>query len=97
MTRITGLGWTGLGWPLLALAACLLALSVVGAVWITHFDDANVGFVMLLQAAPYALAAWLVVSGRAEGANSGRPIDDHPRRRSHKMPYRHRQSGPFIL
>jgi alpha-1,6-mannosyltransferase len=79
VTRITGLGWTGLGWtglgwPLLALVACLLALSVAGAIWITHFDDANVGFVMLLQAAPYALGAWLVVSGRAKGADGGRAL-----------------------
>ena len=69
MTRITGLGW-----PLLALAACLLALSVVGAIWITHFDDANAGVIPLLQAVPYVIAAWLVVSGRIDGANSTRVI-----------------------
>ena len=34
---------TGLDWPLWASAVCLLALSVAGAVAITHFDDPNVG------------------------------------------------------
>ena len=61
---------TGLDWPLLSLAACLLVLSVVGAFWITHFDDGNAGVIPMLQASPYALAAWLVVSGRADGADS---------------------------
>jgi alpha-1,6-mannosyltransferase len=65
---------TGLDWPLLGLAACLLVLSVVGAFWITHFDDANAGTIPLLQAVPYALAAWLVVSGRVDGADSTRAL-----------------------
>jgi alpha-1,6-mannosyltransferase len=65
---------TGLDWPLLGLAACLLALSVAGAIWITHFDDENAGVIALLQAAPYAVAAWLVVSGRMDGADSGRAL-----------------------
>src|SRR6266403_2173369 len=30
---------TGLDWPLLALAGCLLALSAGGAIGVTHFDD----------------------------------------------------------
>jgi hypothetical protein len=65
---------TGLDWPLLSLAACLLVLSVIGAFWITHFDDGNAGIIPLLQAVPYALAAWLVVSGRVDGADSGRAL-----------------------
>jgi alpha-1,6-mannosyltransferase len=65
---------TGLDWPLLAVAACLLALSVAGAIWITHFDDENAGVIALLQAAPYVVAAWLVVSGRMEDADSGRAL-----------------------
>jgi hypothetical protein len=65
---------TGLDWPLLALAACLLALTVVGAVWIRHFDDGNAGVIPLLQAVPYVIAAWLVVSGRAADASSARAL-----------------------
>jgi alpha-1,6-mannosyltransferase len=65
---------TGLDWPLVALAACLLALSVVGAFWIRHFDDGNAGVIPLLQAAPYALAAWLVVSGRVDRADSTKAL-----------------------
>jgi uncharacterized membrane protein YfcA len=30
---------TGLDWPLLAPAGCLLALSAGGAIGVTHFDD----------------------------------------------------------
>ena len=63
---------TGLDWPLLALAGCLLILSAAGAVMITHFDDPKVGVIMLLQCAPYAVASWLVVRGGAEQAASGR-------------------------
>jgi alpha-1,6-mannosyltransferase len=65
---------TGLDWPLLGAAACLLAFSLAGAVWITQFDDPNAGLVALLQAPPYAVAAWLVVKGRDAGADSGRAI-----------------------
>ena len=65
---------TGLDWPLLALAACLLALSIAGAVWITQFDDPNAGLVALLQAAPYALAAWLVIKAKPDGMDSGRAL-----------------------
>ena len=53
----------GLDWPLLALAGCLLALSAAGATGFTHFDEPNIGIVLLLQAVPYAIAtrlAWLV-------------------------------------
>ena len=35
---------TGLDWPLAGLAACLLALTVVGSFWITSFDDGNAGY-----------------------------------------------------
>ena len=65
---------TGLDWPLLALAGCLLALSAAGAIVITHFDDPNVGIFLLLQCVPYAIAAWLVLRERAEGAGSGRAL-----------------------
>jgi alpha-1,6-mannosyltransferase len=65
---------TGLDWPLLAVAGCLLALSIAGAIWITQFDDPNAGFVALLQAPPYALAAWLVVKAKPDGMDSGRAL-----------------------
>jgi uncharacterized membrane protein len=65
---------TGLDWPLLALAACLLALSGAGAIWITHFDDPNAGLMVLLQAPPYALAAWLVVKAKPDDMDSGRAL-----------------------
>ena len=65
---------TGLDWPLLALAACLLALSVAGAIWITALDDPDAGVAPLLQAVPYAIAAWLIVGGRQSGADSGRAL-----------------------
>jgi alpha-1,6-mannosyltransferase len=65
---------TGLDWPLLALALCLLALTVAGAFWITSFDDGNAGYIPLLQAVPYALAAWLVVGGRHDDADSNRAL-----------------------
>ncbi len=65
---------TGLDWPLLTLAACLLALSAAGAVWITTFDDPNAGAIPLLQAVPYGVAAWLIVKGRQDGADSGRAL-----------------------
>jgi alpha-1,6-mannosyltransferase len=64
----------GLDWPLVALAACLLVLSVVGAIQIDHFDDPTVGVIMLLQCAPYAVASWLVVRGGAERAAGGRAL-----------------------
>jgi alpha-1,6-mannosyltransferase len=63
---------TGLDWPLVALAGCLLALSAVGAIVIDHFDDPTVGVIMLLQSAPYAVASWLVVRG--EAAANGRAL-----------------------
>jgi hypothetical protein len=65
---------TGLDWPLLALAACLLALSLAGAVTITHFDDPKVGFVLLLQSVPYSAAAWFVLRTKPESAGSGRAL-----------------------
>jgi alpha-1,6-mannosyltransferase len=65
---------TGLDWPLLVIAACLLGLSLAGAIWITQFDDPNAGLVALLQAPPYAVAAWLVVRGHKSGADSGRAV-----------------------
>jgi alpha-1,6-mannosyltransferase len=65
---------TGLDWPVLALAGCLLALSAVGAIQVDHFDDPTVGVIMLLQCAPYAVASWLVVRGGAERAAGGRAL-----------------------
>ena len=65
---------TGLDWPLLTLAGCLLALSAAGAIEITHFDDPKVGVFLLLQCVPYAVATWLVVWGRPERAGSGRAL-----------------------
>jgi alpha-1,6-mannosyltransferase len=65
---------TGLDWPLLTLAACLLALSAAGAIEITHFDDPKVGVFLLLQCVPYAIATWLVVWGRPDRAGSGRAL-----------------------
>jgi alpha-1,6-mannosyltransferase len=65
---------TGLDWPILTTGACLLALTIAGAVGITHFDDPHVGVVLLLQSLPYALAAWLVVSGKPDAATSGRAL-----------------------
>lgn len=65
---------TGLDWPLLALAACLLALSLAGAVAVTHFDDPNVGVVLLLQSVPYAAATWLVVRAKPDSAGGGRAL-----------------------
>jgi hypothetical protein len=65
---------TGLDWPLLGAAACLLALSLAGAIWITQFDDPNAGLVALLQAPPYALAAWLVVKGKQSAADNSRAL-----------------------
>jgi len=64
---------TGLDWPILTAAACLLALTIAGATGINHFDDSNVGYVLLLQSAPYAVAAWLIVSGKPDAA-SGRAL-----------------------
>lgn len=65
---------TGLDWPLLALAACLLALSLAGAVAVTHFDDPKVGVVLLLQSLPYAVAAWFVMRAKPESAGGGRAL-----------------------
>ena len=64
----------GLDWPLLGLAACLVALTVAGAFWITSFDDGNAGYIPILQAVPYAVAVWLVVAGKAGGADGNRAI-----------------------
>src|SRR5215471_6702359 len=47
---------TGLDWPLVALAACLLASALAGAILVDHFDDRNVGVILLVQSVPYALA-----------------------------------------
>jgi hypothetical protein len=65
---------TGLDWPIAAAGACLVAVAVAGAIAITSFDDPNVGYAMLLQTPPYALAAWLVVKGKSEGRDSGRAL-----------------------
>jgi alpha-1,6-mannosyltransferase len=65
---------TGLEWPLLALAFCLVALTLVGAIGITQFDDPKVGVVLLLQSVPYAVAAWLVVKGKPESVTGGRGL-----------------------
>jgi alpha-1,6-mannosyltransferase len=65
---------TGLDWPLLAIAAGLLALCAIGANWITRFDDGNAGYVLLLQAVPYALSAWIIVGARPDRAASGRAL-----------------------
>jgi alpha-1,6-mannosyltransferase len=65
---------TGLDWPLLALGGCLLVLSAAGAIGVTHFDDPNVGVVLLLQCVPYAVATWLVLRGGLNGADSGRAL-----------------------
>jgi alpha-1,6-mannosyltransferase len=67
--RITGLDWT-----LLALALCLVALTLAGAIGITEFDDPKVGVVLLLQSVPYAAAAWLVVKGKPESVTGGRGV-----------------------
>lgn len=64
----------GLDWPLLALAACLLALSAAGAATVDRFDDPKVGVFLLLQAVPYAIATWLILRGGAEGVASGRAV-----------------------
>ena len=65
---------TGLDWPLLALAFCLLALTLAGAIGVTQFDDPKVGVVLLLQSVPYAVAAWLVVKGKPESVTGGRGL-----------------------
>jgi alpha-1,6-mannosyltransferase len=65
---------TGLDWPLSALAACLLASSLAGAFWIDHFDDRNVGVMLLIQSVPYALAAWLIIKGRPDEVDSRRAL-----------------------
>ncbi len=65
---------TGLDWPLSALAACLLASSLAGAIWIDHFDDGNVGVMLLIQSVPYALAAGLIVKGRPANVDNGRAL-----------------------
>jgi alpha-1,6-mannosyltransferase len=65
---------TGLEWPLLALAFCLVVLTLAGAIGITQFDDPNVGVVLLLQSVPYAAAAWLVVKGKPESVTGGRGL-----------------------
>jgi alpha-1,6-mannosyltransferase len=53
---------TGLDWQLLALGGILMALTLWGAFTVDHLDDERVGYVMLMQAPFYALAAWLVVA-----------------------------------
>ncbi len=64
----------GLDWPLLALAGCLLALSVAGAATVDRFDDPKIGVFLLLQSVPYAIATWLVLRGAADGVASGRAL-----------------------
>jgi alpha-1,6-mannosyltransferase len=65
---------TGHDWPLLALAFCLLALSLVGTIAVTEVDDPIAGVILLLQSIPYAAAAWLVVKAKPEGAVGGRAL-----------------------
>jgi alpha-1,6-mannosyltransferase len=65
---------TGFDWPLLALGGCLLVLAAAGAIAVTHFDDPKVGVFLLLQCVPYAIAAWLVLRGGLDGADSGRAL-----------------------
>jgi len=65
---------TGLDWPLIAAATCLLALAAVGGLWINSFDDPNAGVIPLLQTVPYALAVWLVVKLPPGGANERRAV-----------------------
>src|SRR5262245_15380792 len=63
-----------LDWPLVMLAGCLLAGSLVGAIAITHFDDPNAGTIALLQAIPYSIAVWLVVWGPQRHLDNGRAL-----------------------
>lgn len=65
---------TGLDWPLLMLAACLLAVTLAGAFAVTRVDDARAGVLLLVQSVPYAAAAWLVVRVRPESARGGRAV-----------------------
>jgi hypothetical protein len=65
---------TGLDWPLAALAAALLAVTALGAHWITELDDSNLGLILLLQAGPYALAAWLILRSQDARAGSSRAV-----------------------
>jgi alpha-1,6-mannosyltransferase len=60
---------TGLDWRLVLLGSTLLVLSVGGAIRVDHFDDPNIGYFLLLQSPPYALAAWLIIR---EGEEIGR-------------------------
>jgi hypothetical protein len=53
---------TGLPWQLLTLAGVLLALTLVGALIVTQLDDERAGYVTLVQAPFFALAAFLVVT-----------------------------------
>ncbi len=52
---------TGLDWQVLALAGVLLALTLVGALVVTQVDDTRAGYITLIQAPFFALAALLVV------------------------------------
>ena len=65
---------TGLDWPLLALAAALLAFTAFGAHWIMALDDPNVGMILLLHAGPYALAAWLILRRGTDQTDSARAV-----------------------
>src|SRR5262249_17954162 len=65
---------TGLDWPVLALAGCLLALSAAGAATVNRFDDPKIGVFLLLQAVPYAIATWLVLRGAADRVANGRAL-----------------------
>jgi hypothetical protein len=51
----------GLDWRLLLLGCTLLVLSLGGAFVVDHFDDPRIGYFLLVQSLPYALAAWLIV------------------------------------
>jgi alpha-1,6-mannosyltransferase len=53
---------TGLDWQLLTLGSILLAFTLAGALMVTELDDERAGYVTLMQAPFYALAAWLVVT-----------------------------------
>src|SRR5262249_53911501 len=39
-----------------------------------HFDDRNVGVILLVQSVPYAMAAWLIVKDRPDRADNGRTV-----------------------
>jgi alpha-1,6-mannosyltransferase len=65
---------TGLGRALLAVAAAMLVLCVVGAVALWRGDHPAVGIIELVQVPIYAVAAWLVVMRPISALASGRAL-----------------------